>query len=80
MVQVSLVGYGAAGAFLGLAYFDLLFNLYAMVVLNRVILERRLAGEGEDVPVSERRRQVPTYGQPHPDTTPAAQMWSGRRY
>lgn len=34
MVQVSLVGYASAGAFLGLAYFDLYYTLIAVVVLT----------------------------------------------
>ena len=33
MSQVSLVGYGAGGAFLGLAYFDLTYHLMIIVVL-----------------------------------------------
>lgn len=33
MIQVSLVGYGAGGAFLGLAYFDLTYHLMIVLVL-----------------------------------------------
>ena len=33
MIQVSLVGYMSAGAFLGLAYFDYVYNLVAVVVV-----------------------------------------------
>jgi putative inorganic carbon (hco3(-)) transporter len=33
MIQVSLVGYGAGGAFLGLAYFDLTYHLMIMLLL-----------------------------------------------
>jgi len=33
MIQVSLVGYGAGGAFLGLAYFDLTYHLMIALVL-----------------------------------------------
>ncbi|MFN3750064.1 MAG: putative O-glycosylation ligase, exosortase A system-associated [Thiobacillus sp.] len=33
MIQVSLVGYGAGGAFLGLAYFDLTYHLMIVVLL-----------------------------------------------
>jgi probable O-glycosylation ligase (exosortase A-associated) len=33
MIQVSLVGYGAGGAFLGLAYFDLTYHLMIVVIL-----------------------------------------------
>jgi putative inorganic carbon (HCO3(-)) transporter len=34
MIQVSLVGYGAGGAFLGLAYFDLTYHLMIVIVLT----------------------------------------------
>jgi len=33
MIQVSLIGYGAGGAFLGMAYFDLTYHLMIVVVL-----------------------------------------------
>ncbi|RLQ20760.1 putative O-glycosylation ligase, exosortase A system-associated [Seongchinamella sediminis] len=42
MVQVSLVGYMAAGAFLGLQYFDLYYHLVAIIVVTRVVVEQRL--------------------------------------
>ncbi len=38
MIQVSLVSYAVAGAFLGLAYFDLYYNLLALVVVSRMLL------------------------------------------
>ena len=40
MVQVSLVGYASAGAFLGLGYFDFYYTLVAVVVLCKVVFER----------------------------------------
>jgi probable O-glycosylation ligase (exosortase A-associated) len=43
MLQVSLVGYAASGAFLGLAYFDLYYHLIAIVVLLKV--QSRQLGE-----------------------------------
>jgi uncharacterized protein (DUF983 family) len=33
MIQVSLVGFGAGGLFLGLAYFDLTYHLMIILVL-----------------------------------------------
>lgn len=36
MLQVSLVGYAACGAFLGLAYFDFYYHLIALVVLVKI--------------------------------------------
>ncbi|MBE9520947.1 MAG: putative O-glycosylation ligase, exosortase A system-associated, partial [Proteobacteria bacterium] len=40
MVQVSMIGYAASGAFLGLAYFDLYYTLIAiMVVCKLVVME-----------------------------------------
>ena len=38
MVQVSLVGYASAGAFLGLAYFDFYYTLVAVVLLCKAVL------------------------------------------
>ena len=38
MVQVSLVGYATAGAFLGVAYFDLYYALITVVVLSKIVL------------------------------------------
>jgi probable O-glycosylation ligase (exosortase A-associated) len=40
MIQVSLVGYASAGAFLGLAYFDFYYTLIAIVVLCKTLLMR----------------------------------------
>jgi hypothetical protein len=33
MIQVSLVGYGVGGVFLGLAYFDLTYHLMIILIL-----------------------------------------------
>jgi probable O-glycosylation ligase (exosortase A-associated) len=38
MVQVSLVGYASAGAFLGLAYFDYYYTLVAVVVICKTVV------------------------------------------
>ena len=45
MVQVSLVGYATAGAFLGLAYFDYYYTLIALVVLCKTVLVSGAAGK-----------------------------------
>ena len=60
MLQVSLVGYFAAGAFLGLAYFDLYYNLLALIVLAKVIAGKALQEQptAQAVPV----KPVPVYG------------------
>jgi len=44
MCQVGLVGYAVGGAFLSLAYFDLPYNLMALVLLARFWLEERAKG------------------------------------
>ena len=44
MIQVALVGYGSAGAFLGLAYFDYYYTLIALVVLCKTVLISESAG------------------------------------
>jgi probable O-glycosylation ligase (exosortase A-associated) len=43
MLQVSIVGYAVSGAFLGLAYFDLVYHLVVMSVLSKLLVERALA-------------------------------------
>ena len=40
MCQVSLIGYFVGGAFLNLSYFDLPYNIIAMLVLTRVWVEK----------------------------------------
>jgi probable O-glycosylation ligase (exosortase A-associated) len=45
MVQVSLVGYASAGAFLGLAYFDFYYNLIAIIIVCKTLLLRHLAAK-----------------------------------
>ncbi|HUG79358.1 MAG TPA: putative O-glycosylation ligase, exosortase A system-associated [Burkholderiales bacterium] len=62
MVQVSIVGYASAGAFLGLAYFDLYYTLVAVVVLCKMVLMKQdaeallarkaQAGANADLPVA----------------------------
>ena len=38
MCQISLVAYCAGGAFLGLAYFDLPYHIFSIVVVTQIIL------------------------------------------
>jgi probable O-glycosylation ligase (exosortase A-associated) len=46
MVQVSVVGYASAGAFLGLAYFDFYYTLVAVVVVcSRLLVPQEQARE-----------------------------------
>jgi probable O-glycosylation ligase (exosortase A-associated) len=48
MLQASFVAYAVGGAFLGLAYFDLLYHLVALTVLVRVVVERELKADGNN--------------------------------
>ena len=41
MSQVALVGYAVGGAFLSLAYFDLPYDIMALVVLTRIWVEKK---------------------------------------
>ncbi len=43
MIQVSMIGYASAGAFLGLAYFDLYYVLIALIVCTHRVVEKELA-------------------------------------
>src|SRR6266568_3808961 len=52
MIQVSLVGYASAGAFLGLAYFDYYYTLIALVVLCKTVLIADAASRAAEPAVS----------------------------
>jgi hypothetical protein len=43
MIQVSAVGYAVGGAFISLAYFDLIYHLIGVVVILKVLLIKHLA-------------------------------------
>lgn len=43
MIQVSMIGYAVGGAFLGLAYFDLIYHLISILVLTSKIVEANQA-------------------------------------
>jgi probable O-glycosylation ligase (exosortase A-associated) len=43
MIQVSMIGYAASGAFLGLAYFDLYYTLIAIMVVCKLTCLEELA-------------------------------------
>ena len=67
MVQVSLVGYGSAGAFLGLANFDLYYTLIAVVVLCKTVLVARQATRDatqEEAAAIEPARSLPNDANP----------------
>jgi hypothetical protein len=49
MIQVSLVAYMSAGAFLGLAYFDFVYHLVATVVVVHHLV---IAGRPQAEPVT----------------------------
>lgn len=62
MVQVSLIGYASAGAFLGLAYFDLPYHLVVIMMLTRALVEQeRLAMKPK--PAHQRRARRGALGQ-----------------
>lgn len=50
MLQVSLVGFGVGGAFLGLAYFDLPYSLMAIAALTSAYVDRALAAQAVTTP------------------------------
>jgi probable O-glycosylation ligase (exosortase A-associated) len=45
MLRLSLVSYAVGGTFLGLAYFDLYFDVVAAVVILKILVQRELAQE-----------------------------------
>lgn len=67
MLQASFVAYLVGGAFLGLAYFDLLYHLVALSVLLRVVVDRELQAVAS--PVEEQQEQsAPTWQLADPAT------------
>lgn len=61
ILQVSLVGYGVGGAFLGLAYFDLPYHLVAITVLARGFVERSLVTSAADGSATTDATAVPAH-------------------
>ena len=58
MCQVSLLGYGVGGAFLGLAYFDLPYHIMAIVVITGEMVRRGLErGEVDGAEDGSRKRE-----------------------
>ncbi len=41
MIQVSMVGFAVGGAFLSLAYFDLIYNMMVVIVITRIWVEKQ---------------------------------------
>lgn len=46
MIQVSFVGYAVTGAFLGMAYFDLVYSLVAIVVIAKILAQEQVMKSG----------------------------------
>jgi len=62
MVQVSLVGYASAGAFLGLAYFDFYYTLIALVVLCKTVTDAKKEVHGAQSGATGTRQGAPRPG------------------
>jgi hypothetical protein len=84
MVQVSLVGYATAGAFLGLAYFDYYYTLIALVVLCKMVFISDTAGkvaapavDAAEPPVVRRPAMTPGWSALKP-TPPTGSTREGR--
>lgn len=63
MIQVSMIGYAASGAFLGLAYFDLYYTLIAIMVICKQLCveqvsELNVAAEGSVAGASVKNRKA----------------------
>ena len=63
MIQVSLIAYATAGAFLGLGYWDLPYHIVAVVVMIRTIVEKHLKtkpikkSEGKGYKVTKKKKK-----------------------
>ena len=58
MVQVSLVGYAIAGAFLGLAYFDFYYTLVAVIVLTKTVLVAQDAQRSTEIAETAKGQRI----------------------
>lgn len=76
MVQVSLVGYASAGAFLGMAYFDLYYALIASVVVSGYVVgqDAKAANAGAD---NMAKNGIPLRGKPKERTFVRGPIKSG---
>lgn len=52
MFQISLIAYMVGGIFLGRAYFDLFYNIVAMVVITKMLIEKEINTEKSVEPLS----------------------------
>ena len=65
MVQVSMIAYGTAGAFLGLGYFDLYYSLVVIVIAAQRILDAaHAAPDAVAVSASSGNKQNPRPARP----------------
>ncbi|MGB1108865.1 MAG: putative O-glycosylation ligase, exosortase A system-associated [Gammaproteobacteria bacterium] len=69
MIQVSMFGFGIGGAFLGLAYWDFIYHIMAIVVVTRDHMERLFREEAEKGVAGANGRQ-PARGEPEPGADP----------
>jgi probable O-glycosylation ligase (exosortase A-associated) len=77
MTQVSLVAYASAGAFLGMAYFDYVYNLVLIIVVCKAILASRQTSPqptSQPVPALRRRVATATAGSPAQQTHAGARL------
>jgi probable O-glycosylation ligase (exosortase A-associated) len=79
MVQVSLVAYASAGAFLGMAYFDYVYNLVLMVVVCRAILAARQPGH-QPATTPWRPRRAVAAAAPEPQSPGTARAGVSERF
>ena len=56
MLQVSMVSYGSAGAFLSLAYFDLPWHIIAIIILVKEIVKKTIETGGNETAVMQKNR------------------------
>ena len=72
MMQVSLVGYAAAGTFLNLATFDLFYHVLSIIVLTRMIVGQELAAAERSLHPggTNAQRPIPDRGKADETDTP----------
>ena len=78
MVQVSMIGYAATGAFLSLAYFDLPYNVAAVAVLALHFVRKAVAAETKQVPSPSPATAAPRPQPANNTVHPTRAVWASK--
>lgn len=78
MIQVSLVGYAAAGTFLNVATFDLYYHVLAIIIVTRIIVGQERAKPRTSPIINDDTAASPETAEPSADNKPAEDSGGGQ--